>query len=111
MVPAAGGPARRILSSGVQPVWVRRGGPLRLSAPKRPRAGRVRIRLANAPRGARARLQRRAGGRWRTLATRRAAERMTFTVRLARGRAVLRAQVRAPGGLTTVSRPLRLRVR
>jgi hypothetical protein len=111
IVPAAGGSARRILASGVQPVWVRAGGPLRLSAPKRPHAGRVRVRLANAPRGARARLQRRAAGRWRTLATRRAAKRTTFTVRLARGRAVLRAQVRAPGGLTTVSEPLRLRVR
>ena len=35
------------------PCGCARGGPLRLSAPKRPRAGRVRIRLANAPRGAR----------------------------------------------------------
>jgi hypothetical protein len=112
VVPAVGGPARRILSSGVQPVWVRAGGPLRLSASKRPRAGRVRIRLANAPRGARVRLQRRVGGRWRTVVTRRARGSSTsFRPRLARGRAVLRAQVKAPGGLTTVSRPLRLRVR
>jgi dipeptidyl aminopeptidase/acylaminoacyl peptidase len=112
ILPAAGGPARRILASGGQPVWVRAGGSLRLSAPKRPHAGRVRIRLANVPRGARARLQRRAGGRWRTLATRRARGSSTsFRPRLARGRAVLRAQVRAPGGLTTVSKTLRLRVR
>ena len=114
-VSATGAPGseRRIQSSGIQPVWVRSGGPLRLTGPRRARAGaRVRIRLANAPRGARVRLQRRAGGRWRTLATRRSAgARTTFRVRLARGCAVLRAQVRPPGGGVTVSRSLRLRVR
>jgi Tol biopolymer transport system component len=108
----APGSERRILSSGIQPVWVTAGGPLRLTGPRRPRAGRVRIKLANAPRGARARLQRRAGGRWRTLATRRVRGSTTsFRPRLARGRVVLRAQVRAPGGLTTVSKTLRVRVR
>jgi hypothetical protein len=53
-------------------------------------------------------LQRRSGRRWRTLAT---ARRTTSRVRLTSGRAVLRAQVRVPGGLTTVSRNLRVRVR
>jgi dipeptidyl aminopeptidase/acylaminoacyl peptidase len=115
VVSASGAPGseRRILASGIQPVWVRGGGALRLTGPKRARAGRrVRIRLAGAPPGARARLQRRAGGRWRALATRRAGARATtFSLRLARGRALLRAQVRAPGGATTVSRTLRVRVR
>ena len=69
VVSATGGPGseRRILASGAQPVWVSGGARLRLSGPKRARAGRrVRIRLAGAPRGARVRLQRRSGGRWRT---------------------------------------------
>jgi WD40-like Beta Propeller Repeat len=58
VVPAAGGRERRILASGAQPVWVR-GGPLRLTGPKRARAGkRVRIRLARG----RARLRARVGG-------------------------------------------------
>ncbi|HYH88231.1 MAG TPA: hypothetical protein VEX67_03290 [Solirubrobacteraceae bacterium] len=111
----APGSERRILSSGIQPVWVRGGGAttLRLTGPRRARTGkRVRIRLAGAPRGARVRLQRRAGARWRTLATRRAgASTTTFSVRLRRGRAVLRAQVRPSGGATRVSRSLRVRVR
>ena len=111
----APGSERRILASGIQPVWVRGGGAttLRLTGPKRARTGkRVRIRLAGAPRGARVRLQRRAGRRWRTLATRRAgASTTTYSVRLRRGRAVLRAQVRAPGGATTESPLLRVRVR
>jgi dipeptidyl aminopeptidase/acylaminoacyl peptidase len=115
VVSATGAPGseRRILASGIQPVWVRGGGALRLTGPKRARAGRrVRIRLAGAPPGARARLQRRAGGRWRTLATRRAARSPTrFSLRLARGRALLRAQVRARGGASTVSRTLRVNVR
>ncbi len=116
VVSATGAPGseRRILASGIQPVWVRGGGAaLRLTGPKRARAGkRVRLRLAGAPRGARARLQRRSGGRWRTLATRTAgASATTFRLRLRRGRAVLRAQVRAPGGATSVSRLLRVRVR
>jgi dipeptidyl aminopeptidase/acylaminoacyl peptidase len=107
------GAERRILASGIQPVWVSSGGPLRLTGPRRARAGaRIRIRLANAPSGARARLQRRSGRRWRTLATRTAAaSATTFALRLRRGRAVLRAQVRAPGGQTTVSKTLRVRVR
>jgi WD40 repeat protein len=115
-VSATGAPGseRRILASGIQPVWVRGGGAaLRLTGPKRARAGkRVRIRLAGAPRTARVRLQRRAGGRWRTLATRRAGvSATTFRVRLKRGRAVLRAQVRPSGGAASVSRVLRVRVR
>jgi hypothetical protein len=113
-VSATGAPGseRRILASGIQPVWVRAGGPLRLSAPQRPHAGRVRIRLANAPLGARARLQRRVGGRWRTLATRRVrGSTPSFRPRLRPGRVLLRAQVRVPGGPTTVSKTLRLRVR
>jgi dipeptidyl aminopeptidase/acylaminoacyl peptidase len=109
------GAERRILASGIQPVWVRGGGATtpRLTGPKRARAGkRVRIRLAGAPRGARVRLQRRAGRRWRTLATRTAgASATTFRLRLRRGRAVLRAQVRPPGGATSVSKTLRVRVR
>ena len=99
------GSERRILASGIQPVWVRGGVPA-LAGPKRARAGeRVRFRLAGAPRGARASLQRRAGRSWRTLATRKAGARpTTFAVRFARpGRAVLRARVRVPGGRTTVS--------
>jgi len=116
VVSATGAPGseRRILASGIQPVWVRGGGAaLRLTGPKRARAGkRVRLRLAGAPRGARVRLQRRAGRRWRTLATRTAgASATTFRLRLRRGRAVLRAQVRAPGGLTSVSKTLRVRMR
>lgn len=99
VVSATGSPGseRRILASGIQPVWVRGGG-LRLSGPRRARAGkRVRLRVAGAPRGARVRLQRRVGRLWRTLATRRAGASgtTTFRVRLGRGRAVLRARVGA----------------
>ena len=48
----------------------------RLTGPKRARAARrVRLRVTGALWGARVRLQRRAGGRWRTLATRRAGAR------------------------------------
>jgi hypothetical protein len=111
VVSAAGAPGseRRILASGIQPVWVQGGGRLRLSGPRRARAGkRVRIRVADAPRGARVRLQHRSGGRWRTLATRRAGGSVTtFALRLARGRAVLRARV----GRTSVSKTLVVRVR
>jgi dipeptidyl aminopeptidase/acylaminoacyl peptidase len=108
----APGSERRILASGIQPVWVRGGGPPRLTGPKRARSrARVRIRVAGAPRGARVRLQRRAGRRWRTLATRRAGGSVTlFALRLGRGRAVLRAQVSA-GGQTSVSRTLTVKVR
>jgi hypothetical protein len=98
------GDERRILASGIQPVWVRGG--LALTGPKRARAGeRVRIRLTGAPRGARASLQRRAGRRWTTLATRRAgAKPTTFAVRFPQpGRAVLRARVRTPSGQTSIS--------
>ena len=116
VVSATGAPGseRHILASGIQPVWVRGGGAaLRLTGPKRARAAkRVRIRLAGAPRGARVRLQRRSGGRWRTLASRKAgASVTTFRLRLRRGRAVLRAQVRVDGGAARVSRSLRVRVR
>jgi hypothetical protein len=106
------GSEHRILASGIQPVWVR-GGVLRLTGPKRARAGApVRIRLTGAARGARASLQRKAGRRWTTLATRRAAARpTTFTVRFRHpGRAVLRVRVRAPGARATVSRTLAVRV-
>jgi hypothetical protein len=107
------GSERRILASGIQPVWVRGGGRPRLTGPKRARAAkRVRLRVAGVPAGARVRLQRRAGGRWRTLATRRAgAASVTFRLRLARGRAVLRAQVRAGGAATAVTRTLTVKVR
>jgi dipeptidyl aminopeptidase/acylaminoacyl peptidase len=103
------GSERRIVASGIQPVWVTAGGRPRLTGPRRAGAAkRVRLRVTGAPRGARIRLQRRAGGRWRTLATRRAGARATtFRLRLARGRAVLRAQVR--GG--SVSKTLVVRVR
>jgi len=115
VVSATGGPGseRRILASGIQPAWVRGGGRPRLTGPRRARAARrVRLRVAGAPRGARVRLQRRSGGRWRTLATRRAGgPSTTFSVGLARGRAVLRAQVRASGEATAVSKTLTLRVR
>ena len=110
VVSATGRPGteRRILASGIQPVWVRGGGRLRLSGPRRAGAGRrVRLRVVGARGGARIRLQRRSGGRWRTLATRRAGpSAATFAVRLARGRAVLRAQVGA-----RVSKRLVVRVR
>jgi dipeptidyl aminopeptidase/acylaminoacyl peptidase len=99
------GSERRILAAGIQPVWVSGGG-LALTGPKRGRAGeRVRIRLTGAARGARASLQRKAGGSWTTLATRRAgAKPTTFAVRFPRpGRAVLRARVRARSGRTSVS--------
>jgi WD40-like Beta Propeller Repeat len=108
---AAGAPGseRRILASGIQPVWVSGGGRPRLTGPKRARAAkRVRLRVSGAPRGARVRLQRRAGRRWRTLATHRAgATTTTFRLRLARGRATLRAQVRDG----SVSKTLVVRVR
>ena len=111
VVPATGSPGseRRILASGIQPIWVRGGGAPRLTGPKRARAGsRVRLRLTGAPRGARVRLQRRVGRRWRTLATRRAgASGARFALRLGRGRAVLRARV----GRASVSRVLIVRVR
>jgi hypothetical protein len=106
------GSERRILASGIQPVWVRGGG-LGLTGPRRARAGaRVRIRLIGAPRGARASLQRKAGRSWTTLATRRASTKpTTFAVRFPRpGRAVLRVRVRAPSGQATVSRTLTVRV-
>jgi dipeptidyl aminopeptidase/acylaminoacyl peptidase len=99
------GSERRILASGIQPVWVRAGA-LGLTGPKRARAGdRVRIRLIGAARGARASLQRKAGRGWTTLATRRAgAKPISFAVRFSRpGRAVLRARVRARSGQTSVS--------
>jgi hypothetical protein len=111
VVPATGSPGseRRILASGIQPIWVRGGGAPRLTGPKRARAGsRVRLRLTGAPRGARVRLQRRDGRRWRTLATRRAgASGARFAPRFGPGRAVLRARV----GRTSVSRVLIVRVR
>jgi hypothetical protein len=106
------GSERRILASGIQPVWVGGGG-LGLAGPKRARAGaRVRVRVTGAPRGARASLQRKAGRSWTTLATRRAgAGSTTFTVHFRRpGRAVLRVRVRAPSGRTTVSRTLTVTV-
>jgi hypothetical protein len=106
------GSERRILASGIQPVWVR-GGALRLTAAKRARAGApVRIRVTGAPRGARASLQRKAGRRWTTLVTRRvAAMPTTFTVRFRHpGRAVLRVRVRARGARPTASRTLTVRV-
>jgi WD40-like Beta Propeller Repeat len=106
------GSERRILASGIQPVWVR-GGVLGLTGPTRARVGvPVRIRLTGARRGARVTLQRKAGRRWTTLATRRAAARpTTFTVRFRRpGRAVLRVRVRAPGAPAIASRTLTLRV-
>jgi hypothetical protein len=106
------GSERRILTSGIQPVWVR-GGVLGLTGPKRARAGqRLRIRLIGAPRGARASLQRKAGRGWTTLATRRAgAGRTTFAVHFPHpGRAVLRARVRAPNGKTSVSGTLTVTV-
>jgi dipeptidyl aminopeptidase/acylaminoacyl peptidase len=114
VVRAAGRPGseRRILASGIQPVWVRGGG-LAVAGPKRARAGEpVRIRLVGAARGARTSLQRKAGRGWTTLATRRAGARpTTFAVRFAHpGRAVLRARVRLPGGRTTVSGTLTVTV-
>jgi dipeptidyl aminopeptidase/acylaminoacyl peptidase len=115
VVSATGRPGseRRILASGIQPVWVSGGGPPRLTGPKRARAGsRVRIRVTDAPSGARVRLQRRAGSRWATLGTRTAgAAATTFAVRLARGRAVLRAQVVPAGGQSSVSKTLTVNVR
>lgn len=106
------GSERRILASGVQPVWVR-GAALGLAGPRRTRAGaRVRIRLTGATRGARASLQRRAGRRWTTVATRRAgAKPTTFSVRFQRpGAVVLRVRVREPGGQTAVSKTITIRV-
>jgi dipeptidyl aminopeptidase/acylaminoacyl peptidase len=115
VVSATGTPGseRRILASGIQPVWVSGGGSPRLTGPKRARAGsRVRIRVTDAPRGARVRLQRRAGSRWATLATRTAgATATTFSLRLARGRAVLRAQVVPAGGEQSVSKTFTVNVR
>jgi hypothetical protein len=106
------GSERRILASGVQPVWVR-GEALALTGPKRASIGaRVRIRLLGAARGARASLQRKAGRRWRTLATRQVGGKpTTFVVRFQHpGRALLRVRVRVPGGRTTLSGTLRVRV-
>jgi hypothetical protein len=106
------GSERRILASGVQPVWVR-GGVLVLTGPRRARAGRrVRIRLTGAPRGARASLQRKAGRVWRTLATRKAGPKpTTFAVRFRHpGSVVVRARVRARRGRATVSEPFRISV-
>ena len=55
VVATAPGPERRILASGIQPVWVSGGGARRGSlARPAARRERVRIRLAGAPRGARA---------------------------------------------------------
>jgi dipeptidyl aminopeptidase/acylaminoacyl peptidase len=116
VVRAAGAPGseRRILGSGVQPVWVTGGGTeLRLTGPKRVHAGaRALFRLRGAPRGARARLQRRAGRAWNTLAKRTTGPSPTvFAIRFARpGRVVLRARVRASNGSATVSRPHTIRV-
>lgn len=114
VVRASGRPGseRRILASGSQPVWVG-GRVLELTGPRRARAGeRVRIRLTGVPRGALASLQRKAGRRWSTLVTRRAGAKPTsFAVRLQHpGRAVLRARARVPGGETTVSKTLTIRV-
>jgi dipeptidyl aminopeptidase/acylaminoacyl peptidase len=106
------GSERRILASGIQPVWIR-GGVVGLTGPKRARVGApVRIRVTGAARGARATLQRKAGRRWTALATRRAAARpTTFTVRFRHpGRVALRVRVRAPGARATVSRTLVVRV-
>jgi hypothetical protein len=106
----APGSERRILGSGVQPVWVSAGGAApRLTGPKRARAGeRVLFHLRGAPRGTRARLQRRAGRRWKTLATSTIGRSPTvFAIRFPRpGRAVLRIQVLASNGSTTVSKSL-----
>jgi WD40 repeat protein len=109
----APGSERRILASGVQPVWVSGGGLPRLAGPKRVRAGaRALIRLRGAPRGTRATLQRRVGRRWRTLATRTTGRSpTTFAIRFPRaGRAVLRIRLRAPDGSTSVSKRLTIRV-
>jgi hypothetical protein len=109
----APGSERRILASGVQPVWVSGGGLPELTGPKRVRAGaRVLLRLTDAPRGARATLQRRAGRRWRELARRATGRSPTvFAIRFPRaGRAVLRIRLRAPGGSTIVSNRLTIRV-
>ena len=115
VVPATGTPGseRRILASGIQPVWVTGGDPPRLTGPTRARAGsRVRVRVTGAPRGARGRLQRRRGSRWSTLATRTAgSSATTVALRLARGRAVLRAQVVPSGGKSSVSKTLTVSVR
>jgi dipeptidyl aminopeptidase/acylaminoacyl peptidase len=116
VVRAGGAPGseRRILGSGVQPVWVSGGGAApRLTGPKRVRAGaRVLIRLRDAPRGARASLQRRVGRGWRTLAKRTTGPSPTvFAIRFPRsGRAVLRIRLRTSNGSTTVSKPLTVRV-
>jgi dipeptidyl aminopeptidase/acylaminoacyl peptidase len=109
----APGSERRILASGVQPVWVSGGGRPQLAGPKRVRAGaRVLIRLRGAPRGTRATLQRRVARRWRALARRTTGRSPTvFAIRFPRaGRAVLRIRLRAPGGSRTVSNRLTIRV-
>jgi WD40-like Beta Propeller Repeat len=116
LVRAGGAPGseRRILRSGVQPVWLSGGGAVpRLIGPRRVRAGaRVLIRLREAPRGARASLQRRVARGWRTLATRTTGRSLTvFAIRFPHpGRAVLRIRVRGSNGSTTVSKPLTVRV-
>jgi hypothetical protein len=107
------GSERRILASGVQPVWVPGGAAPRLSGPRRVRAGaRAVFRLRGAPPGARARLQRRSGRRWRTLARRTTGRSPTvFAIRFPRpGRAVLRIRLRERDGSTSVSKPLTVRV-
>ena len=109
----APGTERRILASGIQPVWVSGDGLPQLTGPKRVRAGaRALIRLSGAPRGARATLQRRVGHRWKALATRTTGRSPTvFAIRFPRaGRAVLRIRLRTPGGSTTVSKRLTVRV-
>jgi hypothetical protein len=116
VVRAGGAPGseRRILPSGVQPVWVGdQGSAPRLTAPKRVLAGaRVLIRLRGAPRGARASLQRRAGRGWRTLATRTTRRSPTvFPIRFPDpGLVTLRIRLRASNGSTTMSKPLTIRV-
>jgi dipeptidyl aminopeptidase/acylaminoacyl peptidase len=115
VVRAAGRPGseRRILRSGFQPVWVRGGTGLRLTGPKRARAGaRVRVRVTGAPRGARVSLQRRAGRGWTTIATRRAGARaLSFAIRFPRpGRSLLRARARVRDASPAVSGTLRVRV-
>jgi dipeptidyl aminopeptidase/acylaminoacyl peptidase len=110
----APGSERRILRSGVQPVWVSGGGAEpRLTGPMRVRAGaRVLLRLRYAERGAQAMLQRRARRGWRTLAKRTTGRRPTvFAIRFAHpGRAVLRVRVSPSNGSAAVSKPLTIRV-
>ena len=111
----APGSERRILASGIQPVWVRGGGrDAAAHGPRRARTGkRVRIRLAGAPRGARVRLQRRAGRRWRH-ARHAQGRRVGDDVRGAAARAAAPCCARRSGRRAArrrVSRTLRVRVR